>query len=255
MDIENQAICVLNFVYNTNHTSKGIAYFYKTYSVVDNRPKEVTNLIIMLKDVTLEYGNLKGLHIHECGDVTDGCQSACAHYNPNNNNHGGLNSKVRHYGDLGNVKIDNTGFAIIHLENIPIDITHIVGRSLVIHEAEDDLGLGKQRYNIDREEISRTILKYLNKSNRKICYYIMSKHQLVAKQLEDKIGNKLTALRRWDQSPTQLEKLVKDTMVFRGEKIVESKKTGNSGSRIACGIIGYCKPKNIELMLRQFSQS
>jgi Cu/Zn superoxide dismutase len=255
MNIEDQAICVLNFVYNSNHTSKGLAYFYKTYSLVNGVSKNIVNMILLLKDITPEYGLLKGLHIHECGDVTDGCQSACAHYDPESTNHGSLTSKVRHYGDLGNVKIDNTGFAIIHLEDLPLSISHIVGRSLVLHEAEDDLGLGKKRYTMDREEISRTILKYLDRTNREICYNLMGHHQLVSKQLEDKIGQKLTALRRWDQNTRQLEHLVNDTRSFKTEKIEESKKTGNSGSRIACGIIGYCKPKNIELMIKQFSRS
>jgi Cu/Zn superoxide dismutase len=242
MNIEDQAICVLKF--NSHHYSNGIAYFYK----LNNQ----THLIVMLKNIDLEYGQLKGLHIHECGDITDGCNSACAHYNPNNSSHGSLNSNVRHYGDLGNAHVDNTGFSITHISDIPVDIKDIVGRSLVLHEAEDDLGLGRKRYIMSKEKISRTIMKYLDYSNRQICYHLMDKHQLLSKQLEDNIGKMLTDIRRWNKNKNGLNNLVEKTLDFINNKVSESKLTGNSGSRIACGIIGYCKPKDIKSMLINF---
>lgn len=244
MSDENQAICVLKFIEDSTHFSKGLGYFYHINGT--------THFLLMVKDINLEYGKLKGVHIHECGDVTDGCNSACAHYNPTDTSHGGLNSKVRHYGDLGNIKLDDTGFCIAHYSNIPVDISKIVGRSLVLHEAEDDLGKGDTRYNLQKEVIARKILEYQEYTNRKVCYHIMDKHKLLAKQLEDKIGKQLTGVRRWDKNPKQISKLVEDTLEFIKEKRVESKKTGNSGARIACGIIGYCKPKNIDEMLEHF---
>jgi Cu/Zn superoxide dismutase len=238
------AIAVLNFNSNIHHNSKGIAYFYKVSSK--------THLLLMLKDITLEYGLLKGLHIHECGDVTDGCNSACAHFNPNNSNHGSLTSAIRHYGDLGNAHIDSTGYCIMHLTDVPVEINDVVGRSLVLHEAEDDFGLGKSRYHMKREEISRTIMKYLDYNNREVCYHLMGGHILLSKQLEDTIGPMLTDIRRWNKNTNQLSKIVEATMTFIKEKIKESRITGNSGSRIACGIIGYCKPKDIKSMLKGF---
>ena len=240
----NTAIAVLNFNSNIHHNSKGIAYFYK----VDSE----THLLLMLKDITPEYGLLKGLHIHECGDVTDGCNSACAHFDPTNSGHGSLTSAIRHYGDLGNAHIDSTGYCIMHLTDVPIEINDVVGRSLVLHEAEDDLGLGKIRYGMKREEISRTIMKYLDYNNREVCYHLMRGHNLLSKQLEDTIGPMLTGIRRWNKNTKQLTTLVETTLTFMKEKISESKKTGNSGSRIACGIIGYCKPKDIKSMLNNF---
>ena len=32
-----------------------------------------------------------GFHIHERGNLIEGCTSLCAHYNPYNKNHGGFN--------------------------------------------------------------------------------------------------------------------------------------------------------------------
>ena len=56
-------------------------------------------------------GNMSGLtpnqqhafHIHELGDLTNGCTSLAAHFNPFSVNHGGPESCHRHIGDLGNI--------------------------------------------------------------------------------------------------------------------------------------------------------
>ena len=250
---KESAICVLNFSNNYDYHRKGIAYFYTSLkSSGKDKIGHTTNMLIMLKNIDVEYGLLKGLHIHECGDITDGCTSDCAHYNPEESEHGSLTSKNRHYGDLGNLKIDETGFTILQLKDIPVDIKHIVGRSVVLHEAEDDLGKGEKRYKMSREDVSRKILEYLELSNREICNTIMDNHQLLAKQLEDLIGDKLRAIRRWNQRTKQLNEIVEMTMIFIKEKCKESKKTGNSGSRVACGIIGWCKPKNMNDLITNF---
>ena len=48
-----------------------------------------------------------GFHIHEYGDLSEGCASACAHFNPLHKNHGSLTSEERHAGDLGNITSKN----------------------------------------------------------------------------------------------------------------------------------------------------
>ena len=60
------------------------------------------------------YGRIDGLnpgkhgfHIHEAGDLREGCKSCCAHYNPTNTTHAGLDGG--HAGDLGNIKTDSQG--------------------------------------------------------------------------------------------------------------------------------------------------
>ena len=95
----------------------------------------------------LPKNSTHAIHIHEAGDLSDDCTSACSHFNPFNKNHGGINSKERHVGDLGNISTDKNG-KIINMEIIDNMIklrgnkSNIIGRSVVLHEDEDDNGLG-----------------------------------------------------------------------------------------------------------------
>lgn len=94
----------------------------------------------------LKKNSIHAIHIHEAGDLTDNCMGACSHFNPFNKNHGGIHSKERHVGDLGNINVDNNGnvdFQITdHLIKLRGSKSNIIGRSVVIHEDEDDNGLG-----------------------------------------------------------------------------------------------------------------
>ena len=86
-----------------------------------------------------------GFHIHEYGDLSDGCMSACSHFNPFNKNHGGLKSKERHSGDLGNIVSKNKiskGELIAGGLSLSKKKTNILGRMIIIHDKEDDLGKG-----------------------------------------------------------------------------------------------------------------
>lgn len=47
---------------------------------------------------------LHGFHVHEYGNLIEGCKSAGGHYNPFKLNHGGPADEVRHIGDLGNIE-------------------------------------------------------------------------------------------------------------------------------------------------------
>ena len=100
-------------------------------------------------------GNLKstkyknsshGIHIHEAGDLSDKCMGACAHFNPYNKKHGGPTSKERHVGDLGNIRFDARGVAKFRMEDSLVKLrgtkANVIGRSVVIHEDMDDLGMG-----------------------------------------------------------------------------------------------------------------
>ena len=83
-----------------------------------------------------------GFHIHDLGD----CSSAdgmCTkgHFNPTNQPHGGLNSKKRHVGDMGNVIADEQGNATLNFVDKIITLNGpltIIGRSVIVHADEDD---------------------------------------------------------------------------------------------------------------------
>ena len=125
-------VCVLH--YNENNIT-GIIKFIQSH----NRVK-VSYDITGLKD------GLHGFHVHNYGDLTDGCKSACAHFNPYNKKHGKRNDKNSHAGDLGNILSKNNKCKGHFYDNkISLDYSKkncVIGRSIIIHEDEDDLGKG-----------------------------------------------------------------------------------------------------------------
>lgn len=73
------------------------------------------------------------------------CDSAGAHFNPFNSTHGDLNAPIRHLGDLGNLQADQNGNIITELiaNDARLDgINGFLGRTIILHELEDDLGFG-----------------------------------------------------------------------------------------------------------------
>ena len=106
-----------------------------------------TKVIIKGNLKSTKYKNSShGFHIHEAGDLSDKCMGACAHFNPYNKKHGGPTSKERHVGDLGNIRFDARGVAKFRMEDSLVKLrgtkANVIGRSVVIHEDPDDLGMG-----------------------------------------------------------------------------------------------------------------
>merc|ERR1712195_437832 len=82
-----------------------------------------------------------GFHIHQFGNLIEGCKTAGPHYNP----HGNPESEVRHVGDLGNAVAGEDGLAHYELEDHQIMLHgefSVIGRSCVCHAKVDDIGLG-----------------------------------------------------------------------------------------------------------------
>lgn len=143
---------------NTRDCS-GITGTVKMYEDLDDKETVI--------DVELEgiADGKHGFHIHTSGDLSQGCKSACDHYNPFGVTHGSLDDG--HVGDLGNI-VSKNGTVRQQIRSKAVKLRgkySVIGRTVVIHEFEDDLGNG--------------------------------------------VG-------------------------------IESKKTGNSGSRIGCAVIGLC---------------
>ena len=115
---------------------------------------EVKNSNLIEIDINLK--NLKpgkhGFHIHESGNLNGGCGSCCAHFNPTNTIHGGKDSKTRHIGDLGNIKANKNGSCKTKTTDSKIKLRgtkfNIIGRSVVIHADEDDLGEGDNQESL-----------------------------------------------------------------------------------------------------------
>jgi Cu-Zn family superoxide dismutase len=136
-------VIVMNAVATFNGLIQGSITFSQSNDGIVNIKGTLTGFKNLLCG---RINSLHGFHIHEYGDLRDNCKKACAHFNPLNHHHGGLNDKNSHAGDLGNIVVNESGSAIINLQTSKISLTDpklsIIGRSLMIHEDPDDVGLG-----------------------------------------------------------------------------------------------------------------
>lgn len=154
-------ICVLT---NTTSNISGHIEFIQ---------EEKKNVIIKVNVSGLKPGK-HGFHIHEAGDLTDSCATACKHFNPTNKNHGGPNDKERHVGDLGNIISNKNGISKVTFTDSKIKLkgkNSIIGRCVVIHESEDDLGRGglDDKGNVIDKKTHQESLKTGNAGKRIAC--------------------------------------------------------------------------------------
>jgi superoxide dismutase, Cu-Zn family len=171
-----------------------------------------TEVSIDLHGFKLFNTNVHAIHIHEYGDLTDGCKSLGSHYNPYNELHGNIeiNGKKRHVGDLvNNIVPDIYGNVNLkYVDNLVklFGPRNIFGRSVVIHALPDDLGL-------QGTLINEQFVEYKNLPDRDL--------QILCGQ------------RNYKDIKTKTQ------MINKLNK--ESKSTGNAGQRIAYAIIGISK--------------
>ena len=86
-----------------------------------------------------------GFHVHKTGNLVEGSHSLCEHFGTGV--HGDLNDPNGHAGDMGNLFVTDDSFCTANLiaRYLTIDghvKDSIIGRSIVVHAGEDDLGLG-----------------------------------------------------------------------------------------------------------------
>lgn len=129
------AICVLE---KFNSSIYGCVYFHQC------SPHDITRIRFELRGTP---GEIHAIHIHEFGDVRDGCKSLGLHFNPYHKPHGSfLRKTVRHAGDLiNNINFNENGLFVYEYEDPLISLfgdDSIIGRSIVIHEGRDDEGQG-----------------------------------------------------------------------------------------------------------------
>ena len=89
---------------------------------------------------------LHGFHIHKAGDLRgEGCMGLCEHYDIGHHVHGAgpTSKKERHTGDLGNISIKSHKNCVKKIYYIKgTSVRDLIGRSIIVHEGEDDLGQG-----------------------------------------------------------------------------------------------------------------
>jgi Cu-Zn family superoxide dismutase len=132
----------LNFIATFQDKIKGTVKFHQC------KPKKIT--IVDINLTGFKPNKIHACHIHEFGDLTDGCKSLGAHLNLTNKEHGTIfyNINESHTGDmLNNIISDKDGNVNISYKDPRLNLfgninQSIVGCSVVIHEGQDDYGFG-----------------------------------------------------------------------------------------------------------------
>jgi len=99
---------------------------------------------VNITGMTQNLNALHGIHVHQWGDITDQVAglNAGSHFNPSNSSHGcPENTSARHYGDMGNWNISNTGSIYQSKTMNLLTLTgsnSIVGLAVIVHKLTDD---------------------------------------------------------------------------------------------------------------------
>ena len=120
-----------------------VAVFKQTDVAGETTFRDVSGGCRVEANFTKLPAGLHGFHIHKAGDLRgEGCAGACEHYHKGRAQaHGGApgSKGPRHTGDLGNVR-GPTFRGSYFLAGVKT--ADLLGRSLIVHADEDDLGRG-----------------------------------------------------------------------------------------------------------------
>lgn len=141
--VVSRAVCVLSTTNNNNdndskhrHEPFGTVEFLAT-------PKGTG---VLLRFQHLKPLQTYAIHIHEFGDLREGCHSTGGHWNPHHTTHGSYQfpEAPRHAGDMiNNITADEHGNVnMSYVDDMLPNIADILGRSVVLHTGADDLGRG-----------------------------------------------------------------------------------------------------------------
>ncbi|XP_049823625.1 superoxide dismutase [Cu-Zn]-like [Aethina tumida] len=111
-----------------------------------------------------------GFHIHQAGDLREGCSKLGPHFNPFLLQHGDRLDFVRHVGDMGNLEANGEGRAefefVDRLMSLIGGSRSIIGRAVVITENPDDLGRSGTAVSLSTGDsgnpIACGVIAYLN---------------------------------------------------------------------------------------------
>jgi Cu-Zn family superoxide dismutase len=113
-----------------------------------------------------------GFHIHKAGDLRgEGCKLACEHFHKGDGpsdkgvhggppGGGGKKKMMRHTGDLGNISLPFSKDPIIiqyKYTLADVNAEELWGRSVIVHEDPDDLGLGEKEDSLTTGHSGRRI--------------------------------------------------------------------------------------------------
>jgi len=132
----------LNTAYCYMDGTNGAGSVFGLIEIYQSDPESPAQIVGSL-DGVLPDGK-HGFHVHEFGELGNGCKDAGGHFNPMGVNHAAPDDEVRHFGDLGNVDAFG-GRSSIDISDSYVTLEgefSVIGKSIVIHEGEDDLGRG-----------------------------------------------------------------------------------------------------------------
>ncbi|XP_060272906.1 extracellular superoxide dismutase [Cu-Zn] isoform X1 [Ovis aries] len=98
-------------------------------------------------------GTSRAIHVHQFGDLSQGCDSTGPHYNPMSVLH------PQHPGDFGNFAVRD-GQVWKYRSNLAASLTgphSIAGRAVVVHAGEDDLGRGGNQASLENGNAGRRL--------------------------------------------------------------------------------------------------